>query len=354
MPTPLEYERFRLSQDRFGQQGNQFDETMDFRRMQDERNFGYRTERDDTMMDWRRQQAAQQERLALLRMLPQQQRAQMVMGPRMSGPARAAMDYQESLDSQNAHNMAAVPSWQAERDRSNFATETGMDLRNYAAQQQMSQMARIQQRQAVVDGPMDALAQQQAADEAAMRQKAAFMGADQVGKFYGAKPGDLYNHYDPKTGMATIPGDYLQGDEPGKFVQKPGRQVKLDPGHYAALRAAFPPQQEQATDPMQLTAQRIQQIAGERRIMPQAVEAAREELKKRGRFTEQELVAALERHDAAFLQRNLTHPPNPMGQDYYWSRQQQANQVMNTEEERQQEPWYRRFGIRGMTPIATP
>lgn len=356
MPTPLDYERFGLSQDRYARQGDQFDANMDFRRMVDERNFGYRTERDDTMMDWRRQQAAQAERLALLRMLPQGQRMQAIAGPRMSGPARAAAEYQESLDNQNANNFAAVPSWQAERDRSNFATETGMDLRNYAAQQQAGQMARLQQRQAVVDGPMDALAKQRAADEAAAREKADFDNADRIGKFYGATPADLLNYYDEKTGIATIPGEWMANTEVGAkepWKQKPGRQIKLDPRHYAAMRGTQA-QQAQGPDPMQLTAQRIQQIAGERRIMPQAVESARAELKAKGRFTEKELIEALERHDAAFLQRNLTHPPNPMGEDYYWSRQQRANQVMNAEEQRQETPWYRRMGIRGQTPIFTP
>src|SRR5690348_6501024 len=111
MPTPLDYERFRMAQGRFDRQGSQFDTMMDYRNDQ----FDYRQERDLADDQWRQQRAAQQDRMALLRMLPQGQRGAAIYGRPMSGPAAAEADYEASLSRQDAMNFAAVPSWQAER-----------------------------------------------------------------------------------------------------------------------------------------------------------------------------------------------------------------------------------------------
>lgn len=355
MATPLDYERFGLSQDRYARQGDQFGETMDFRRQQDERNFGYRTERDASMMDYRDEQAARQERLAMMRMLPKfqrmQQAGQYFGGGAMSGPARAQSEYDAALDRQDAHNFAAVPSWQAERERSDFATDTGMDLRNYAAQQQAQQRMRLQARQTEVERPInEALAAQQAADMEAERLKQGFTDASQIGKFYGAAPGDLYNNYDPKTGTSNLPGDHV-ADGMGGFKQKPGRQVKLDPRQYAALRAYASPQEAGGApgtpDPKQALAQRITQIAGERRIMPQAIESARAKLRAKGVFTEKDIVDALEAEDAQWFKRNLSQ-----GQAFV-DQIEHDRQAHFLEESKRS--WGRQNPIfQGLTPMAFP
>lgn len=375
MPTPLDYERFGLSQQRFERQGDQYADTMDFRRMQDERNFGYRQERDSANDAWRQAQAAQQERLALLRMLPRGMRPQQMGLGTVHGPQQAAMDYQSALDRQDAHNYAAVPSWQAERDRSDFAASTGADLRNYAAQQQMNQMMRLQQRQSAIEQPLnDALVAQRDADA----RKAGFENMSRLGKIYGAPVGDLYAGYDQKSGYSTLPGDYVS-DSAGGFTQKPGRKIAITPGHYAAMRAYMAGQQPEGPEAEAATPaspyagrglyggvnrlaqglgqagmipppspemaglrQRITQLAGERRIMPQAIESARAKLKAMGTFTEQDIISALEAEDTAFLSRNLE------------AQRQFVNQANADRAAAFAEESRPRLGIRGWTPMTFP
>jgi hypothetical protein len=240
MPTPLDYERFGLSQDRFARQGGQFDENMDFRRMVDERNFGYRQERDEGNMEWKREQAARADRMALLRMLPQQARMGALAPRAESSPDRRAREYQESMDRSTAHNYAAGPSWEQERQRSEFADQ-GINFQNYAAQQQMRQMQGLQQRQADVERPMiAALEEQRAREEQELRAKAAMTRTQNVGKLYGQKPGTLYEGLDRKTGKVKIPGKYVSdSNNPGEFIQQPGQEFSLSKHHIDDLDASF-------------------------------------------------------------------------------------------------------------------
>lgn len=402
MPTPLDYARFGMSQDRYARQGEEFDQTMDFRQQQADRNYGLREQQFDATQDYRQQAAQRAERLAMLRMLPKMQRMQQAQGY-FSQP--------EARDTQTEWNYAALPSWQAEKERSAQAGmsqpispqqlaawqrtpgkmgiypngETYMDGHRLTVEGieggqvnptpetadvlRAGYMEEMQRRTAQSQGVTQGLqGDLQAEQQREQRMKAAKDRLSILKSSMGIDPGLLLSDsvYDSKTGIASMPGGVVE-DDMGGFREKPGKKVPVPIAlvnrareDMAAVSGYGSYEELQMQDPVfaakaqkQKLSATLDQTARQLGARPLVVERALALGKEMGIQDEAELIDLVRQ----LSQQDVQHQKS-------LTKTQAARQKAEFEQRRKGEaasaqwdakPWYEKLPrFQGMTPIALP